>query len=42
MFAMFRFEEPDLPPYAEQLAAFKAENSIGPHDTIRAVVFTFA
>ena len=30
---------PDLPPYAEQLAAFKANNGVGPHDTLVTVVF---
>jgi hypothetical protein len=30
----FRVEEPDLPPYAEQLAAFKAEKGVGPHDIL--------
>jgi hypothetical protein len=34
-------EEPD-PPYAKQLAAFKAEKGVGPHDTLVTVVFTFA
>jgi hypothetical protein len=34
-------EEPGLPPYAEQLAAFKAEKGVGPHDTLITVTFTF-
>ena len=37
----FRAEEPGLPPYAEQLAAFKAEKSVGPHDTLVEVTLTF-
>ena len=38
---LFRAEDPSLPPYAEQLAAFKAEKGVGPHDTLHEVVFTF-
>lgn len=38
---MFRVEAPGIPSRAAQLAAFKAEKSIGPHDTVHAVVFTF-
>ena len=30
---MFRFEEPGLPPRAEQLAAFKIEKGVGPPDS---------
>jgi hypothetical protein len=41
IFVFFRAEEPDLPPYAEQLAAFKAEKGIGPHDTLVEVTLTF-
>jgi hypothetical protein len=41
VFVFFRAEEPGLPPYAEQLEAFKAEKGVGPHDTLIAVVFTF-
>jgi hypothetical protein len=41
VFVFFRSEEPGLPPYAEQLAQFKAENRVGPHDTLVTVVFTF-
>jgi hypothetical protein len=37
----FRAEEPGLPPYAEQLEAFRAEKGVGPHDILCAVVFTF-
>jgi hypothetical protein len=37
---LFRAEDPSLPPYAEQLASFKAEKGVGPHDTLQ-VVFTF-
>ena len=42
IFVFFRAEGPDLPPYAEQLAAFKAEKGVGPHDYLVEVVFTFA
>ena len=42
VFAFFRAEEPDLPPYAEQLAAFKAEKGVGPHDILAEVTLTFA
>ena len=31
---LFRAEDPSLAPYAEQLAAFKAEKGVGPHDTL--------
>jgi hypothetical protein len=31
-----------FPPYAEQLAAFKAEKGVGPRDSIVEVVVTFA
>jgi hypothetical protein len=41
IFVFFRAEGPSLPPYAEQLAQFKAENRVGPHDTLVTVVFTF-
>ena len=41
VFVFFRAEEPDLPPYAEQLAAFKAEKGVGPHDIVAEVTFTF-
>jgi hypothetical protein len=41
IFVFFRAEELDLPPYAEQLEAFKAEKGIGPHDTLVTVAFTF-
>jgi hypothetical protein len=37
---LFRAEDPSLAPYAEQLAAFKAEKGVGPHDTLQ-VVFAF-
>jgi hypothetical protein len=37
----FRAEDPDLPPYAEQLAAFKAEKGVRQHDTLVTVGFTF-
>jgi hypothetical protein len=41
IFVFFSSEEPGLPPYAEQLAQFKAEKGVGPHDTLVTVVFTF-
>ena len=41
VFAFFRAEEPDFPPYPEQLAAFKAEKGVGPHDTLVEVVLRF-
>ena len=41
VFVFFRAEEPGLPPYAEQLAAFKAEKGVGPHDTLVEVTLTF-
>lgn len=31
--------DPGIPPYAEQLAAFKTKNGGGPHDTIIEAVF---
>lgn len=37
-----RFESPDLPPYAEHLAAFKAENNVGPNDALYTVRLIFA
>ena len=39
VFVFFRAEEPDLAPYAEQLAAFKAEKGVSPHDTLVVVTF---
>jgi hypothetical protein len=36
------FESPDLPPYAEHLAAFKAENNVGPNDALHTVRIIFA
>ena len=41
VFVFFRAEEPGLPPYAEQLAAFKDAKGVGPHDTLVTVAFTF-
>jgi hypothetical protein len=41
IFVFFRAEGPDLPPYAEQLASFKAEKGLGPHDTLVEVTLTF-
>jgi hypothetical protein len=40
-FVFISFEEPNLPPRADRLAAFKAENSIAPGDPIREVSITF-
>jgi hypothetical protein len=39
VFVFFRAEEPGLPPYAEQLAAFKAKKGVCPHDILCAVTF---
>ena len=39
VFMFFRAEEPGLPPYAEQLVAFKAENCVCPHNTLVTVVY---
>jgi hypothetical protein len=36
------FDEPSLPPRADRLAAFRAENSIAPGDPIHEVSITFA
>jgi hypothetical protein len=41
VFVFFPAEEPGLPPHAEQLAAFKAEKGVGPHDTLVEVTLTF-
>jgi hypothetical protein len=41
IFVFFATESEDLPPYAEQLAQFKDEKGVGPHDTLVTVVFTF-
>jgi hypothetical protein len=41
VFVFFRAEDPDLPPYAEHLAAFKAEKGVGPHDILVEVTLTF-
>jgi hypothetical protein len=40
MFVFISFGVEDL-PYAEQLAAFKAEKGVGPHDTLVEVTLTF-
>jgi hypothetical protein len=37
---LVHFSEEGAPP-AEQLAQFKAEKGVGPHDTLVTVVFTF-
>ena len=42
VFVFFRAEKPDLPPYAEHLAAFKAENNVGPNDALHKVTVTFS
>ena len=42
MFVFVRFEKPGLPPYAEHLAAFKAENNVGPNDALHTVRIIFA
>ena len=34
---LFRAEDPSLPPYAEQLAAFKAVKGVGPPARLSAV-----
>jgi hypothetical protein len=41
IFVFFSAERPDLPPYAEHLASFRAEKGVGPVDTLVAVTFTF-
>ena len=41
VFVFFRVEKPDLPPCAEHLAAFKAENNVGPNDALHKVTVTF-
>jgi hypothetical protein len=38
---LFRDETSPLESYAQQLAAFKARNDVGPHDTLIEVVITF-
>lgn len=40
IFVFLTVEEPDIPPYAEQLAAFKAEKGVGPHDTLHTMILT--
>ena len=40
-FVFLRVEGPDLPPYADQLAAFRAENGVGPNDTVHEVTVSF-
>jgi hypothetical protein len=37
-----RFESLDLLPYADHLAAFKAENNVGPNDALHTVKVIFA
>jgi hypothetical protein len=42
-FVFFRYEQPDLPPYAEHLAAFKgAQNNVGPNDALHTIRIIFA
>jgi hypothetical protein len=40
-FVFCSFEEPGLPPFADRLAAFKAENGVGPQDTLHTVIVKF-
>ena len=40
IFVSFRAEGPDLPLYAEQLASFRAEKGVCPHDTLVEVTLT--
>ena len=41
VFVFVRFESPDLPPYAEHLAAFKAEKGVGQNDALHTVTVIF-
>jgi hypothetical protein len=41
MCVLVTFESPDLPPYAEHPAAFKAENNVGPNDDLHTVTVIF-
>jgi hypothetical protein len=41
-FVFLSFDDPKRPPYAEQLAAFHAENDIAPNDTVHEVRVTFS
>jgi hypothetical protein len=41
-FVFLTFEEPNLPPRADRLAGFRAENGAGPNDTIHEVTVTFS
>jgi hypothetical protein len=36
------FEEPNSPPRADRLAAFRAENGLGPSDPVHEVSVTFS
>jgi hypothetical protein len=40
--AFISFEDPDLPPRDERLAAFRDENGLGPGDPVHEVTVTFA
>jgi hypothetical protein len=40
-FVFLRIEGPDLPPYAEHLAAFRAEHGVGPNDIVHEVTVSF-
>ena len=40
-FVFFNVEKPGLPPYAERLEAFKAENGVGPNDVVHSVTYRF-
>jgi hypothetical protein len=41
-FVFLTFEEPNLPPRADRLAALKAENGAGPNDILHEVTVTFS
>jgi hypothetical protein len=41
IFVFFGCEDPDSPPYAEQLAQFRAERGVGPRDILCEVTFHF-
>ena len=40
-FVFLRVEGPDLPPYAEHLAAFRVEHGVGPNDVVHEVTVSF-
>jgi hypothetical protein len=41
IFVFFAAEEPSPPPYAKQLAQFRAERGVGPRDILCEVTFHF-